>query len=137
MHALLPWPYVEHTHADSILAITNTVHGERIAAELFGDLAPLVPFHPSGFALAKACDTVYRTQAGPRTIGLILLHHGVVAFGCNARESYEHMLALVPVQRPTCNARRGTCRAIRAVSIGHRHHRTPASRALQVAGFRC
>lgn len=95
MHALLPWPYVEHTHADSILAITNTVHGERIAAELFGDLAPLVPFHPSGFALAKACDTVYRTQAGPRTIGLILLHHGVVAFGCNARESYEHMLALV------------------------------------------
>jgi len=95
MHALLPWPYVEHTHADAILAVANTVNGTRIAGELFGELAPLVPFHPSGFALAKACLEVYRTQASARTIGLILLHHGVVAFGRSARESYENMLALV------------------------------------------
>jgi rhamnose utilization protein RhaD (predicted bifunctional aldolase and dehydrogenase) len=95
MHALLPWPFVEHTHADAILAVANTVNGTRIAAELFGELAPLVPFHPSGFALAKACLEVYRTQASAGTIGLILLHHGVVAFGRSARESYENMLALV------------------------------------------
>jgi len=95
MHAGLPWPYVEHTHADAILAVTNTKNGTRIAGELFGELAPLVPFHPSGFALAKACIEVYRTQASARTIGLILLHHGVVAFGRSARESYENMLGLV------------------------------------------
>jgi len=95
MHAVLPWPYVEHTHADAILAVTNTQNGTRIAGELFGERAPLVPFHPSGFALAKACVEVYRTQASTRTIGLILLHHGVVAFGRSARESYENMLELV------------------------------------------
>jgi rhamnose utilization protein RhaD (predicted bifunctional aldolase and dehydrogenase) len=95
LHACLPWKYVEHTHADSVLAITNTANGERIARQVFGQLAPLVPFRHSGFALAKACDAVYREQATAATIGLILLHHGVFAFGSSARESYENMLRLV------------------------------------------
>ena len=95
LHAVLPFRFVEHTHADAILAVTNTVNGERIARALFGDAAPLVPFRQSGFALAKACDAVYREQATADTIGLILLHHGVVAFGNSARESYENMLRLV------------------------------------------
>jgi len=95
LHASLPFKYVEHTHADSVLAITNTRNGEAIAAQVFGELAPLVPFHQSGFELAKACQAVFRLHATSRTIGLILLHHGVVAFGHTARESYENMLALV------------------------------------------
>ena len=95
MHALLPWPFVEHTHADAVLAVVDTRGGERIAREVFGGLAPLVPFHPSGFALAKACDEAYRRHATSGTIGLVLLHHGVVAFGRDARESYENMLRLV------------------------------------------
>lgn len=95
MHALLPWPFVEHTHADTVLAVVDTRGGERIAAHVFGELAPLVPFHPSGFSLAAACDAVYRQHATRRTIGLVLLHHGVVAFGRDPRESYENMLALV------------------------------------------
>jgi rhamnose utilization protein RhaD (predicted bifunctional aldolase and dehydrogenase) len=95
LHAVLPFKFVEHTHADAILAVTNTVNGERIARTLFGETAPLVPFRHSGFALAKACDAVYREQATANTIGLILLHHGVVAFGNSARASYENMLRLV------------------------------------------
>jgi rhamnose utilization protein RhaD (predicted bifunctional aldolase and dehydrogenase) len=95
LHAVLPFAFVEHTHADAILAVTNTADGERIARMLFGDVAPLVPFRQSGFALAKACDAVYREQATANTIGLVLLHHGVVAFGNSARASYENMLRLV------------------------------------------
>ena len=95
LHAVLPWKFVEHTHADSVLAITNTEHGSAIAAEVFGELAPLVPFHASGIELARACHAVYRDHASERTIGLILLHHGVFAFGSTARESYENMLHLV------------------------------------------
>jgi len=95
MHALLPWPFVEHTHADAVLAVVDTGNGERIAQEVFGKLAPTVPFHPSGFALAKACDDAYRRHATSDTIGLVLLHHGVVAFGRDARESYQNMLTLV------------------------------------------
>src|SRR4029079_4050809 len=41
LHAVLPYKFVEHTHADSVLALTNTANGARIAAEVFGPLAPL------------------------------------------------------------------------------------------------
>lgn len=95
LHALLPAKYVEHTHADSILAITNTVSGKRICAEVFGELAPSVPFAASGAALAHACWQVFQREAGSNTIGLILLHHGVFAFGETAQDSYENMLRLV------------------------------------------
>ena len=95
LHAVLPYKFVEHTHADSVLALTNTANGARVAAEVFGTLAPLVPFRHSGFALAKACYEVFTTQGTADTIGLILLHHGVFAFGHTARDSYENMVRLV------------------------------------------
>ena len=95
LHAVLPYKFVEHTHADSVLALTNTANGARIAVEVFGTLAPLVPFRHSGLALAKACYEVFTTQATADTVGLILLHHGVFAFGHTARDSYENMVRLV------------------------------------------
>jgi len=95
LHAVLPHRFVLHTHADSILAVTNTDHGDGAAAEIFGELAPRVPFRESGFELAKAAHEVYRAQAAPNTIGLILLHHGVFSFGDSARSAYENMLRLV------------------------------------------
>ena len=95
LHAVLPFRFVEHTHADSILAVTNTANGERLARELFGELAPLVPFRHSGFALAQAAHDVFHRSATRETIGLVLLHHGVFAFGDTAQASYENMLRLV------------------------------------------
>lgn len=95
LHAVLPHRFVLHTHADSILAVTNTDHGDGTAAEIFGELAPRVPFRESGFELAKAAHEVYRAQATPSTIGLILLHHGVFSFGDSARSAYDNMLRLV------------------------------------------
>jgi rhamnose utilization protein RhaD (predicted bifunctional aldolase and dehydrogenase) len=95
LHAVLPHRFVLHTHADSILAVTNTEHGESIAAGIFGALAPRVPFRESGFDLAKAAHEVYQAHAGAETIGLVLLHHGVFSFGDSARSAYENMLELV------------------------------------------
>ncbi len=95
LHAALPFRFVEHTHADAVLAVTNTHNGEAIAARIFGDLAPLVPFRHSGFDLAKASFEVFQREHTARTIGLILLQHGVFAFGNTAREAYENMLKLV------------------------------------------
>jgi rhamnose utilization protein RhaD (predicted bifunctional aldolase and dehydrogenase) len=95
LHALLPHKFVLHTHADSILAVTNTEHGAKLAADIFARRAPLVPFRASGFALAKAAHEVYRAQATSETIGLILLHHGVFSFGATAHAAYRNMQELV------------------------------------------
>jgi rhamnose utilization protein RhaD (predicted bifunctional aldolase and dehydrogenase) len=95
LHAVLPHKFVLHTHADSILALINTSHGETLARKVFGTLAPSVPFRESGFALAKTAHEIYRTQARADTIGLILLHHGVFSFGATAQAAYDNMLRLV------------------------------------------
>lgn len=97
LHAALPAHHVEHTHADAVLAVGNTEQGARILADLYGELAPTVPYRHSGFELAKACADVCRTQATARTIGLVLRFHGAVAFADDARTSYENMIRLASV----------------------------------------
>ena len=95
LHAILPFQWVEHTHADSVLAVANTLHGERHIRAAFGDAVIIVPYHHSGFELAKACHEVFNREATPNTIGMVLMHHGIFAFGASARVSYEHMIVLV------------------------------------------
>lgn len=95
LHAALPYAYVEHAHADAVLAVANVTNCEERCAEVFGDLAPVVPYRHSGAALARACKAVFESCATDRAIGLILAFHGVVAFGNTARESYENLLRLV------------------------------------------
>jgi rhamnose utilization protein RhaD (predicted bifunctional aldolase and dehydrogenase) len=97
LHTALPFRYVEHTHADPVLAVVNTENGERIAADMYGELAPLVPYHHSGVQLARACLATLTAHGTPRTIGLVLQYHGIVAFGDSARASYENMIRLVTI----------------------------------------
>lgn len=95
MHAALPFRFVEHAHADSVLALLNTASGKRLAREVYGRSAPLVPFHPSGFGLARACRDVFRAERDSTTAGLLLHFHGIVAFGDTGRESFDHLVSLV------------------------------------------
>jgi rhamnose utilization protein RhaD (predicted bifunctional aldolase and dehydrogenase) len=97
LHAALPARFVEHTHADSVLAITNTEAGMPLVEKVFGELALVVPYRHSGFALAKICAETWAARATEKTIGIVLMHHGIVACGATARESYENMLRLVGV----------------------------------------
>lgn len=95
LHAILPFKWVEHTHADAVLAVANTGHGERHVRAAFGDAVVIVPYRHSGFELAKACHDAFSRKATASTIGMVLMHHGIFAFGASARESYERMIALV------------------------------------------
>src|SRR5690349_21667161 len=54
LHALLPHCFVDHTHADALLAITNTEHGADTIREIYGDSVVIVPYVMPGFDLARA-----------------------------------------------------------------------------------
>jgi rhamnose utilization protein RhaD (predicted bifunctional aldolase and dehydrogenase)/NAD(P)-dependent dehydrogenase (short-subunit alcohol dehydrogenase family) len=95
LHAVLPHAYVDHTHADAVLSISNAPGGEERIRALYGERVVVVPYVMPGFDLAAYCARVFREQAGPRTIGMVLLSHGMFSFGADARESYERMVALV------------------------------------------
>ena len=86
---------MDHTHADALLAITNTPDGERRVREIYGKDTVIVPYVMPGFDLARHCARQFAAEAGPGTIGMVLMNHGIFSFGATARESYERMIALV------------------------------------------
>ena len=95
LHAILPFKYVDHTHADAVIAVCNAPGGEARVREIWGDEVVVVPYVMPGFDLARLCAERFPREAGPRTIGMVLLHHGIFSFGATARESYQRMIALV------------------------------------------
>jgi len=95
LHALLPHKYVDHTHSDAVLAVTDTADGERRIAEIYGDKVVVIPYVMPGFDLARLCAELFPKHSGSRTIGMVLLKHGIFSFGATARESYERMIQLV------------------------------------------
>jgi len=95
LHAVIPHKFVDHTHADAVLAITNTDDGEARVRELYGDDVIIVPYVMPGFELARVCAQRIKTELRPSTIGMVLLKHGIFSFGATAEESYARMISLV------------------------------------------
>lgn len=95
LHALLPHKFVDHTHADAVLAVTNTADGEKHVREIYGDDVVVIPYVMPGFDLARLCALKFGAEAHDGTLGMVLLNHGVFSFGATAKESYERMIALV------------------------------------------
>ena len=95
LHAILPHTYVDHTHADAVLSISNAPDGGERIREIYGDAVVVVPYIMAGFDLASFCAREYPRQSKAGSIGMVLLSHGVFSFGADARESYERMIRLV------------------------------------------
>jgi rhamnose utilization protein RhaD (predicted bifunctional aldolase and dehydrogenase)/NAD(P)-dependent dehydrogenase (short-subunit alcohol dehydrogenase family) len=95
LHAVLPHKFVDHTHADAVVTVTNTQNGLERIREIYGDSVVVLPYVMPGFDLARLCAERYPAEAGKNTLGLALMNHGVFSFGETARESYERMIALV------------------------------------------
>jgi rhamnose utilization protein RhaD (predicted bifunctional aldolase and dehydrogenase)/NAD(P)-dependent dehydrogenase (short-subunit alcohol dehydrogenase family) len=93
LHAFLPHKFIDHTHSTAVLALADQPKAEAIVAEVYGPRVGVVPYVMPGFALAKLAAEVQ--EANPQAEGLVLLKHGVFAFGETAREAYERMIALV------------------------------------------
>ena len=95
LHALLPYKFVDHSHADAVVSVTNTADGEARIREIYGEDVVVIPYVMPGFDLARAVASRFPLEATPRTQGMVLMNHGIFSFGATARESYERMIALV------------------------------------------
>jgi len=95
LHAILPFKYVDHTHADAVVTISNTLNGEERIREIYGNRVVIVPYVMPGFDLAKEVGHLFLEMASDETEGMVLLNHGIFSFGNTARESYERMIDLV------------------------------------------
>jgi rhamnose utilization protein RhaD (predicted bifunctional aldolase and dehydrogenase)/NAD(P)-dependent dehydrogenase (short-subunit alcohol dehydrogenase family) len=95
LHAILPHRYVDHTHADAVLSVSNAPEGDRRIREIYGDRVVVIPYIMAGFDLAAYCAREFPKQARGNTVGMVLLSHGIFSFAEDARESYELMIELV------------------------------------------
>ena len=92
LHAVIPFKYVDHTHADDVVLITNNKRGKERIREIYQDRVLIVPYRRAGFELAKTVFKLTRKVDWRNLEGIILLNHGVITFGRDARASYERML---------------------------------------------
>jgi len=95
LHAIIPFRFVDHTHADAVVTITNTPDGETRIRALYGDRVLIVPYVMPGFILARTVHEMTRDIDWRQIDAMVLLNHGLFTFADDARESYERMIRCV------------------------------------------
>jgi rhamnose utilization protein RhaD (predicted bifunctional aldolase and dehydrogenase)/NAD(P)-dependent dehydrogenase (short-subunit alcohol dehydrogenase family) len=106
LHALLPHKYVDHTHADAVLSVSNSPDGEKRIRDIYANRVVVIPYIMAGFDLAAYCAREFPKQATRNTVGMVLLSHGVFSFAADARESYELMIELVSMAEKYLEAKK-------------------------------
>lgn len=94
VHALIPLAYVDHSHADGVLTISNSTGGGERLREIYGPRVMVLPYVKPGFDLARQIRAAVNAPAFAETDAIILEHHGVFTWGETARASYERMIAI-------------------------------------------
>ncbi len=97
LHAILPFRFVDHSHANAIAALTCNAEGEARVKEVFGSRVIIVPYVMPGFILAKTiADLIAGRDLRAEGIqGMVLLKHGLFTFDDDARKSYELHIEMV------------------------------------------
>ena len=95
LHAIIPFKFVDHTHTDAVVTITNTDGGEEKIKELYGDKVLIIPYIMPGFVLAKLIYDMTRDVDWNKLEGMVLMNHGLFTFNDDAKKSYEKTIELV------------------------------------------
>lgn len=95
LHAFLPFPAAQHSHADAIVTLTDVANGGQVVREVFGNSVVVVPYVMPGFELAREVRRIWPEQAREETLGMVLLNHGLFTFGATSRQAYERHVHLI------------------------------------------
>lgn len=95
LHAVIPFKFVDHTHTDAVVTLTNNPKGEEIIAKVYGDDIMVLPYTMPGFILAKQIYEATKNVDWNKLRGIVLLNHGVFTFSDDPKVAYENMIAIV------------------------------------------
>ncbi len=95
VHALIPHKYVDHSHANAVLTLSNSPNGLELMKTVYGDRVLFLPYIKPGFDLALQFRDVIAAGGLDGVDAVILEHHGVFTFSDDAKESYDKMIAVV------------------------------------------
>ncbi len=93
VHSFLPHKFIDHTHADAIVTLTNLDDAKTHLQNALGEKIAILPFIMPGFPLAKAMADLYENN--PQVECIILMNHGIFTFGEDAKTAYDLMIDYV------------------------------------------
>jgi rhamnose utilization protein RhaD (predicted bifunctional aldolase and dehydrogenase) len=76
LHALLPYPHIDHVHPDAMIALAASSGGEAAARDIWGDAVGWTPWLRPGFELALRLQALVRAK--PDLRGVIKAGHGLL-----------------------------------------------------------
>lgn len=93
VHAVIPIKFVDHTHSDAVVALTNNKEGAKLIESTYGDRMIVIPYVMPGFELALAVHKAIQKAGDLSKIdGMILMNHGIFTWGDDAKSAYELMI---------------------------------------------
>jgi len=115
LHAYLPFKFIDHSHSDSIVILTNQKNNREIIREALGEKVAVLDFIMPGFPLGRAVYDLY-TQ-NPDVEAIVLLNHGLFTFGDDARTSYERTIEYVDRAERYIEAKLGNAQSSNAQAV--------------------
>jgi rhamnose utilization protein RhaD (predicted bifunctional aldolase and dehydrogenase)/NAD(P)-dependent dehydrogenase (short-subunit alcohol dehydrogenase family) len=96
LHALLPFPHVDHLHPDWGIALAASANGKIKMAEFnseFGHRLAWLPWQRPGFELGMMLRKI--VEETPGCDGVVLGGHGLFTWGETQRESYRNTIMII------------------------------------------
>ncbi|MEA3354454.1 MAG: class II aldolase/adducin family protein [Campylobacterota bacterium] len=96
LHAIIPFKYVDHTHADAVVTISNCSSGIENIKKIYPNFL-IVPYVMPGFILARTIYEMTKKLDWSKCEGIILHNHGIFTFDDDAKRSYDKMIDAVTI----------------------------------------
>ena len=93
LHAYVPYPEVDHTHPDSIIALATMKNGRDIVKKVYKGRLGWLDWQRPGFDLGLKMEKLI--QANPTIIGIVLGHHGLFTWGPDSQSCYSNSISLI------------------------------------------
>jgi rhamnose utilization protein RhaD (predicted bifunctional aldolase and dehydrogenase) len=91
LHAIIPFKFVDHTHSDAVVTISNSENGIESIKEVYPNYL-VIPYVMPGFILAQTIYKKLKNIDWDTCEGIILHNHGIFTFDNDPKISYEKMI---------------------------------------------
>ena len=93
LHAYVPFPEVDHTHPDSIIALATMKNGRDIIKKVYGDSMGWLDWQRPGFDLGLKMESLIHKNKN--IIGIVLGHHGLFTWANTSEKCYSNSIKLI------------------------------------------
>ena len=93
LHAYVPFPEVDHTHPDSVIALATMKNGRDIVKRVYQNKIGWLNWQRPGFDLGLKMEKLIKKKNNIN--GIVLGHHGLFTWGVTSAECYKNSIDII------------------------------------------